>query len=443
MEENNQNQLIQNSSNLGQGASISNNLNENPNPASINIDEILAADEHSNINQDSQQYQNLQNSDLNQLNKFENKNIEKEKIRKASSDVQSLFETESNSLINPRDSEINSRTGEIQNLNLINLDFPDGEKEHKSPETERIKNTLITEEYKYIGEVINSSSTSTPNYIRDGFGICEYKKAGENYTYIGQWVNDKMEGIGKITHANGDIEQGEFFNNKPNGYFESIEKEKKGISKGFLENGKKTDYISLERNALIYEGEPTREGDKLSFGRLTYLKGDSKKIFIGNIYNYSYEQGHGMYYKDNNNIFYCEIRNKKMVNYIENYGNESGCFLGFTKDNKKDNLGIFFIKDGRICIGEFEEDLKKGPFLYFQNLPKPVVKMELYLMGFKTKTVEKMDSIKKYLQTYYPEYCNILKVDFQKFLDKITKEINEEITFTQKLAEKLKDGDIF
>jgi hypothetical protein len=181
----------------------------------------------------------------------------------------------------------------------------------------------------------------------------------------------------------------------------------------------------------------------MSFGRLTYnKKGENKNIFVGEVYNYQSENGYGMFYKENN-IFYCEIRNKKMINYIENYGNESGCFLGFTKDNKKDNLGIYFIKDGRICIGEFEEDLKKGPIFYFQNLPKPSVKMELYLMGFKTKTVEKIDTIKKYIETYYPEYSRILKVDLEKFLNKITPEINEEISKTAKIIESLKSGDIF
>lgn len=412
--------------------------NDNINPAtSIILDEILVYEENI-YNQIDTEKQNLQ---TNPLNKFGsvlgiNGNInEKEKIRKASCDV-NLFEPEKTTEDQKKTESDLQRNDSEFTRETRSSNFPDEEIENPRNENERIKNCIVTDEYKYIGETLNLNG----GLIRDGFGICDYN---DGKTYIGEWVSGTWEGLGKILYANGDLEQGEFLNNKPNGYFEVIEKNK-SITKGFVNDLKFNDYLSIERSCITYEGEPQKdEKSKMSFGKLTYnKKGESKKVFIGNIYNYQNENGFGMFYKENN-IFYCEIRNKKMINYIENYGNESGCFLGFTKDNKKDNLGIYFIKDGRICIGEFEDDLKKGPVFYFQNLPKPSVKMELYLMGFKTKTVEKMDVIRKYLQTFYPEYCQVLKIDFQKFLDKISPEVNQEITNSAKMIESFKNGDTF
>jgi len=433
MEENNNNlNPLSYNANANHNPIDLNSSNENPNPA-ININDIIASEENNNTNNNTYpENQNFQ-STTNPLNKFGgNTNTNgNEKIRKASCDV-NLFEPEKTTEDQKKSESDPRRIDCDTSRETQNINFADEERN----ENERIKNCLVTDDNKYIGETLNSNGA----IIRDGFGICEYK---DGKTYIGQWVNDAWEGLGKIIYANGDLEQGEFSDNKPNGFFEVIEKNK-SITKGFVNDLKFNDYISIERSYIIYEGEPQNdEKSKMSFGKLTYnKKGESKKIFIGNIYNYQSENGLGMYYKDNN-IFYCEIRNKKMINYIENYGNESGCFLGFTKDNKKDNLGIYFIKDGRICIGEFEDDLKKGPVFYFQNLPRPNVKMELYLMGFKTKTVEKMDSIKKYLQTFYPEYCQILKIDFQKFLDKISPEVNQEISNSTKIIENLKNGDTF
>jgi len=144
-----------------------------------------------------------------------------------------------------------------------------------------------------------------------------------------------------------------------------------------------------------------------------------------------------LFYKDNT-LFYGEIKNKTMVNYIENYSNDAGCFLGFLIDSKKNGVGLSFLKDGRVCIGEFEDDQKKGPIFIFTN-PKQGVKMELYLMGFKTKTVEKMDTIKKYLQLNYPEYCNILKIDFEKLINKLSRDVNEEIANSSKMIENYKN----
>jgi hypothetical protein len=64
--------------------------------------------------------------------------------------------------------------------------------------------------------------------------------------------------------------------------------------------------------------------------------------------------------------------------------------------------------------------------------------MELYILGFKTKTVEKMDTIKNYLLLNYPEFYKILKIDFDKLINKLIPQINEENIFSSKLIEGFK-----
>lgn len=411
---------------------IPNNLN----PAAIDINIInISQMQHSTQNdfteKDAKHQSFDQNSVQNQNANF-NQISQTEKIRKASCDI-SLFESENTKeketfqpRCNNEDSSSSSRNT-FDNFSRDNrIVFPENEEEFSRANSERIKKTFTTEKYKYIGETLNEK--------RDGFGICEYSNGK---VFIGNFRDDMREGFAKIMHPNGDQEYAEFIEDKMNGYYECVKKDGVKIE-SYIKAKKFSEFIVVEKNNITYEGEPQADdSSNLSFGKLTIRKEDSKKIFIGRVANYQSEFGTGLFYKDNN-LFYGEIKNKTMVNYIENYSNDAGCFLGFLKDSKKNGIGISFLKDGRVCIGEFEEDQKKGPIFIF-TIPKPSVKMELYLMGFKTKTVEKMDIVKKYLQLNYPEYCNILKLDFEKLINKLSKDVNEEIANSSKLIESFKN----
>ncbi len=389
-------------------------------------------------------------------------------IRKASCDI-NLFECENpHNQISDKDSivkaNLNLSRNENDNFSRRNdedrIYLPESESSDILTESqERVKNTIETPQYKYLGETLNGK--------RDGFGICEFTNGK---IYIGMFKNDLREGLAKIMHPNGDKESAEFSNDRISGYYECVRREEKNLIsiKTFMHKKKYSEFIiyenmlteknsekvteekqnhnlegkegiNINRNVIIYEGEPSQdENCKISFGMLTIKKDDQKKIFIGNVLNYIIECGVGLFYKENS-IFYGEInKNKQIINYIENYSNESGCFLGFLKDSKKNGIGISFLKDGRVCIGEFEEDYKKGPIFIFNNNTKQSVKMELYILGFKTKTVEKMDTIKNYLLLNYPEFYKILKIDFDKLINKLIPQINEENIFSSKLIEGFK-----
>ena len=333
-----------------------------------------------------------------------------------------LFESESQSESRREDPENDKSTFDLEKV-YENTQEPD-----KINPCQNKKELILSKNYNYIGETLNG--------LRDGFGISKYNKGK---IYIGYWKNDKMEGVGKLTYENGDCVDGEFSNDKLCGYSEYTKHDKNTKIKGYLKDNKFIEFIIFEKNEIKYEGEPQINNDHLSFGKLTISKGNSKKIFVGNVKDYLVESGVGLFIKDNF-LFYGEMKNKVMINYIETYSADSATFLGFVKDSKKNGLGICFLKDGRACLGQFENDLKKGPVFLFSNLPKPNIRMELYILGFRAKSVDKIDSIKKYISVNYPEYIDVLKMDFQKMIDKLTPEINEEISYSVKLIEKFKSG---
>jgi len=430
-------------------------LQNNPAEIDVNIISItssqIAEQNTLNMKYDNNYFYNISNAGSNESIKIKNS------IRKASCDL-SLFDCENqpHQNIEKESDRFVTYLRENENDNFQRryddnrIYLPEGETNDLSRENfERIKKCLITKKYKYIGETVNGK--------RDGFGICEYI---DGISYIGMFKNDLKEGFGKIKYKNGDEESGEFSNDRICGYYECVKREEKNIIniKSIIKNKKYSEFIIYENifineikhnsevenlnmeNVIIYEGEPNEdETSKISFGKLTFKKDGTKKIFIGKVLDYQIECGAGLFYKENS-IYYGEInKNKQIVNYIENYSNETGCFLGFLKDSKKSGIGISFLKDGRVCFGEFEEDYKKGPIFIFSYSPKQIVKMELYILGFKTKTVEKMDSIKKYLLLNYPEFCYILKIDFEKLINNLTPQINEEISFSNKLIEEFKN----
>jgi len=415
---------------------LQSNINQNSmmhstsNPAEIDINLInIQAVESSNLNNTiDSHYNSIENLNKNSnLNYLQESQIEK--IRKASCDI-NLFESEQN---NNKESH-NIQNGEDRNISGKSFEpsrdgriILENNKEYQRSSCERIKKSIITSKFKYIGETLDDK--------RDGFGICEYKKG---QVYIGMFKNDMREGIGKIIHSNGDQENAEFSNDKMKGFYESLKTSENVKIQSFIKEKKFTEFFIFEKDNFKYEGEPqVDENSKISFGKLTVRKENSKKIFIGNIREYHVQSGLGLIYKDNC-LFYGEVKNKIMVNYIETYSNDGGCFLGFLKDSKKNGIGISFLKDGRVFIGEFDDDQKKGPIFIF-TLSKPSIKMELYLMGFKTKTVEKMDTIKKYLHLNYPEFCKILKIDIEKFINKLSPEINQEISNSLKFIEAFKN----
>jgi hypothetical protein len=259
-------------------------------------------------------------------------------------------------------------------------------------ETDRKRQVIKSEKYKYIGETLGDN--------RDGFGICHYTN-GE--IHIGQWKNNLKEGYGKTIFTNGIIYQGEMRNNHFEGFCEKIDK-----------NGTHTTGYALR--GMFIDEIVIQNGDKITEKRL-----DSNIVKIKSKNKYYYGENNIIIaYKDDFPTLAGFMINFKLNGYGEIYHKEGSKFYGNFVDNKKNGIGIFLTKDNKVLIGDYTQDLKNGAFFI---ITKTSFKMEIYHYGFRSKTIDKYENCKKYLILNYPEFSYLLKLDFKKLVDKLTDDL--------------------
>lgn len=297
--------------------------------------------------------------------------------------------------------------------------------------------TIQTCNYRYIGEVNELNQ-------KHGFGICEYINGGK---YIGQFVDGKREGLGKLTSKNGEIFQGEFKNDVIDGFMESIVKHlrKQGYAKGFDFEGE-IEIFNDENKVSVY----STSGHKMGIG--TVLNPLKNYTFQGEL-DKSSQNGYGISYVKDKYVFKGQHNKQGFHGYGEVYRPDGSRYFGFYNNNCKSGFGISFNREGKVAFGRYIDDNKHGPFLhYFKN----VTRIEMFNYGFKYKTIDKIETAKNYFKIYYPEFDWIFKINIKAISDlfndvktdeflqqeKITQ--NEEIkteTKDQPTIKDLKDND--
>ena len=279
-----------------------------------------------------------------------------------------------------------------ENIEIVKTHDVYIERDDRINDAERKRLVIKSEKFKYIGEAIGDK--------RDGFGICHYSN-GE--IHIGQWRNNLKEGFGKTIYTNGIIYQGEMRNNYYEGYCEKIDKNGTQTS-GFVIRGIFIDEIVIQN------------GDKITEKRV-----DSNIVKIISKSKYYYSDNNLIIaYKDEYPTIAGFMINFKLNGYGEIYHKEGSKFFGYFIDNKKNGIGIFFAKDSKVLIGDYTKDVKNGPFFI---ITKTSFKMEIYHFGLRSKTIDKYDNCKKYLQLNYPEYRYLLKLDFKKLIEKLNDDL--------------------
>ena len=277
------------------------------------------------------------------------------------------------------------------------------------------------DEYRYIGEITEDK--------REGFGICYYTNGK---IYIGQWLNDHIHGLGKLIYPNGEILQGEVYQGKFEGYCQLINHKQKFFMEGRYENEKFIGHINVKSDYKKFEGEVADPHSNISIGKLMSTK-KPNRIFFGEISNYTTESGYGILINKNLNMYIGSIKNKQFRDYIELYSHDGASFFGrLNNKGHKQGLSFSFSKDARVSYGFYEENSRNGAFIHFSNshnLNKSSVRMELFHLDFRSRVVDKMETSKKYLLMYYPEFCNILKVNYAEIILKLNNVIIEELSF--------------
>jgi hypothetical protein len=276
------------------------------------------------------------------------------------------------------------------------------------------------EEYKYIGEMVDDK--------RDGFGVCYYTNGK---IYIGQWVNDQNDGLGKLIYPNGEILQGEVKEGRFQGYVQQINHKQKFYMEGQYLEDKFTGTVIVKSDCKIFEGDVVSDAS-LSVGKLTSTKKPGR-IFFGEILNYTTESGYGILINKNLNMYIGYIKNKQFKDYIELFSHDGASFFGrLNGKGLKEGLSFSFSKDARVSFGKYEDNNRNGPFIHLSNshnLNKSSVRMELFHLDFRSRVVDKMETSKKYLMMYYPEFSEILTVNYTEIIHRLNNVITEEFAF--------------
>ena len=288
---------------------------------------------------------------------------------------------------------------------------------------------LENEDFKYIGEIRND--------MREGFGVCYYKNGT---IFKGTFKNDRKEGWGIEVQPNGDQLRGETIDDTFNGYCELIKSELSGgpsLTCGHFRGNRFTDIITVSDETRFYEGEVIHNSHiNISIGKLVRNNKKNKKIFMGEIQQYKDECGFGVFLLFNQitTMYLCEIRNRNYENYYEMFNSDGISNMGMIRKGVKQGLCFSFSKDGKVAFGNFTDNYKNGPFITFSNcnnLPKSSVRLEMYHLDFRSKSVDKMETLKKYLLTNYPEYTSILDVNYTEIISKMSSVITEETACLQ------------
>ena len=236
---------------------------------------------------------------------------------------------------------VNQKNNDINNINNININNKNANGNNNINKKEQDKEIIITDNINYEGFI-----GIYKNYIPDGFGIysnfitnlkitgifgskgiygigIEQSEEG-GYTYEGEFVNNKKEGLGTIIWKDGCKYQGEFKNNQMHGY---------GIIEFSGDN--------------YYQGE-IKNGKMEGFGE--FLWSDKRK-YIGN-YKNDKRNGFGIYMSKINEIQYCSENENDQDAY------NISIFVGFWKNGNMDGLGMKLINSD-IKYGIWKNGFKK------------------------------------------------------------------------------------
>ena len=234
---------------------------------------------------------------------------------------------------------------------VLGIQAKENKKEGKAnfigPILNSLKNNYIygklqEENYIYEGELKNNK--------REGFGKCIYEN--KNY-YIGQWLNDQINGKGKIyTKNNNIIYEGDFVNGK----FE----------------GKGTFY---DKNGGYYIGDFC-DNKKHGKGKMYYSNGQIQ--YEGNFVNDKYE-GEGKYYYKKGKYYIGNFyKNKKNGKGVLYYKNDEINYIGDFKDDKYEGNGKYIFKNGCFYVGEWSNNKMNGQGKIF-NSKEEIIKEGIFV----------------------------------------------------------------
>eukprot|EP00340_Litonotus_pictus_P004267 CAMPEP_0170515884 /NCGR_PEP_ID=MMETSP0209-20121228/2270_1 /TAXON_ID=665100 ORGANISM="Litonotus pictus, Strain P1" /NCGR_SAMPLE_ID=MMETSP0209 /ASSEMBLY_ACC=CAM_ASM_000301 /LENGTH=369 /DNA_ID=CAMNT_0010800587 /DNA_START=28 /DNA_END=1137 /DNA_ORIENTATION=+ len=274
---------------------------------------------------------------------------------------------------------------------------------------------LSTSSYTYYGETEFSS--------RNGFGVCYYP---DNSKYTGQWVDNRQQGMGKLCKGNL-LYEGEFKNNKPNGYMNLTTRE--GISyEGLMKN-----FLFLANSPLVVRTKtsvieiiPERDLDTTCLNSedlegLARVQNKDKSYYEGHMTGL-YQNKLGIFRKENL-VFRGSKACRRYNGYCEISYKDGTKFFGNFKENKKDGLGFFFSPDQLLNVAIYTANNKNGGSItrkFDKAIQSEVFVYENWHQGWRSQKLDNKQAIEEYIREYYPEQLQLLQLNFQALVKLFT-----------------------
>lgn len=308
----------------------------------------------------------------------------------------------------------------------LSLEDEDTENNNQVSEITKVKRVLEvikTEKYKFIGYTLNN--------LRDGFGVCYYANGA---IHIGEFKRGKKFGYGKTIFANGEVILGELKNNYYDGFCELSNLKENIFVLGECKKGKYLNEIVIQKDKKSIEGIDITNLSNKTLCRINY---SPINYFIGEIdcTDPKLETGFGIIVHKKSYVYMGHFKNGKFNGYGEFYKSNGSKYFGNYNNHLKQNLGFYFNKEF-MGFGNFSNNLKHGPFYLVR---KNAIRVELYFLGLSSKIIEKVDTIKKYINLYYPEYKYILHPNLAGLLNKLSVLNENQEILAELISEKAKN----
>ena len=305
-------------------------------------DEIISTirnnenNENINTDEDKDKIDNIVN--ISNKYNFEEKQPEVLKQEKIKDKEESGF-----SLISSSERDNTTKISESDYQNVLSL-YPELTTENKD-KIEIKKNMILDDKSIYYGEY------NTEKNIKEGRGILIWPNGAK---YTGYFQNNMQNIKGKIYHADGDIYEGEWLDDKANG-------EGKYIRKGLIYEGQwKNDRqnghgIEKLDDGSYYEGDFVN-GKKEGKGKYVWADGSS---YIGEFKDNAFN-GKGKYIWDNRREYDGDWVKGKMEGKGIFKWPDGRRFEGNYVNDKKEGYGEYFFSDGKIFKGMWKNGLQNG-----------------------------------------------------------------------------------
>ena len=246
--------------------------------------------------------------------------------------------------------EVNATVQKLKQL-IPKFELDDKEKYIISTSNLKKKGLLYIDGSIYKGMVSNILS-------RECFGIYYFNNGN---IYEGFFVNDNMEGRGRIISVEGFVYEGDFQNNTASGYGKCLFEDGSLYKGNWVNNNKQGLGEETYPDGSSYIGNFVN-GKKNGRGKLSFPDGNS---YEGEFWNNEIK-GEGLYKFKDGRIYMGHFFNNKMNGYGIFKWPDNTKYYGHYDENKKNGFGAFFWVDGKKYEG-FWKDGKQDGFGYIKE----------------------------------------------------------------------------